>query len=43
MMFAFLITFLFALVVWLVFFKFKWLKFTKAWGVFVFLVLCRNL
>jgi multidrug resistance efflux pump len=35
MMFAFLITFLFALVVWLVFFKFKWLKFTKAWGVLV--------
>lgn len=35
MMFAFLITFIFALVVWLVFFKFKWLKFTKAWGVLV--------
>src|SRR5271169_690231 len=35
MMFAFLITFAFALVVWLVFFKFKWLKFTKAWGVLV--------
>ena len=35
MMFAFLITFLFALVVWLVFFKFRWLKFTKAWGVLV--------
>jgi multidrug resistance efflux pump len=35
MMFAFLITFLFALIVWLVFFKFKWLKFSKAWGVLV--------
>jgi len=35
MMFAFLITFIFALIVWLVFFKFKWLKFTKAWGVLV--------
>lgn len=35
MMFAFLITFIFALVVWLVFFKFKWLRFTKAWGVLV--------
>ena len=35
MMFAFLITFLFGLVVWLVFFKFKWLKFTKAWAVIV--------
>jgi multidrug resistance efflux pump len=35
MMFAFLITFIFALIVWLIFFKFKWLKFTKAWGVLV--------
>jgi multidrug resistance efflux pump len=33
MMVAFLITFIFGLFVWLVFFKFKWLKFTKAWGV----------
>jgi multidrug resistance efflux pump len=35
MMFAFLVTFLFGLVVWFVFFKFKWLKFTKAWAVIV--------
>src|SRR5271167_2462798 len=35
MMFAFLITFIFALIVWLVFFRFKWLEFTKAWGVLV--------
>jgi multidrug resistance efflux pump len=35
MMFALLITFVFALVAWLVFFKFKWIKFTKAWGVLV--------
>ena len=34
MMFAFLITFVFALFVWLVFFKFKWLKLTPTWGVF---------
>jgi len=33
MMFAFLITFAFLLFVWLVFFKFKWLKFTKTWGI----------
>jgi multidrug resistance efflux pump len=33
MMFAFLITFAFLLFVWLVFFKFKWLKFSKAWAV----------
>jgi multidrug resistance efflux pump len=33
MMFAILITFGFILFVWLVFFKFKWLRFTKAWGV----------
>jgi multidrug resistance efflux pump len=32
MMFALLITFGFILIVWLVFFHFKWLKFTKAWG-----------
>ena len=35
MMFAFLITFIFALAVWLVFFKFKWLKFSNAWGVLI--------
>src|SRR5208283_1450065 len=33
MMFAFLITFAFLLFIWLVFFKFKWLKFTKTWGI----------
>src|SRR5260370_12369483 len=33
MMVAFLITFIFGLFVWLVFFKFKWLKFTKTWGI----------
>src|SRR6478736_2191175 len=33
MMFAFLITFIFGLFVWLVFFKFKWLKLTPTWGV----------
>ncbi|MGC2613318.1 MAG: biotin/lipoyl-binding protein [Terracidiphilus sp.] len=33
MMFAFLVTFIFALFVWLVFFKFKWLKLTPTWGV----------
>jgi multidrug resistance efflux pump len=33
MMFALLITFGFILFVWLVFFQFKWLKFTKTWGV----------
>ena len=33
MMFAFLITFIFGLFVWLVFFKFKWLKLTPVWGV----------
>jgi multidrug resistance efflux pump len=33
MMFALLITFAFILFVWLVFFQFKWLKFTKTWGV----------
>ena len=35
MMFAFLITFIFAIVVWLVFFKFKWLKFSNGWGVLI--------
>ncbi len=45
MMLAFLMLFGFGLFVWLVFFKFKWLKFTKAWavvslfmGVHVFLI-----
>src|SRR5208283_4604338 len=33
MMIAFLITFTFLLFIWLVFFKFKWLKFTKTWGI----------
>jgi multidrug resistance efflux pump len=33
MILAFLITFLFILFVWLVFFKFKWLKFTMTWGI----------
>ena len=33
MMIAFLITFIFLLFIWLVFFKFKWLKFTKTWGI----------
>jgi len=33
MMFALLLTFGFLLVVWLVFFRFKWLKFTKVWGI----------
>ena len=33
MMFALLVTFGFLLFVWLVFFKFKWLRFSKAWGV----------
>ena len=33
MILAFLITFIFILFVWVVFFKFKWLKFTKAWGI----------
>lgn len=32
MMFALLVTFGFLLFVWLVFFKFKWLRFSKAWG-----------
>jgi len=30
---ALLITFFFVLFVWLVFFKFKWLKFSPAWAV----------
>lgn len=30
---ALLITFIFVLLVWLVFFKFKWLKFSIAWGI----------
>jgi len=33
MMLAFLITFIFCFLVWLVFFKFKWLKFTKVWAI----------
>jgi multidrug resistance efflux pump len=33
MMFALLVTFGFLFFVWLVFFRFKWLRFTKAWGV----------
>jgi multidrug resistance efflux pump len=33
MMFALLITFGFLLFVWLVFFQFKWLRFTKVWGI----------
>ncbi len=33
MILAFLITFIFILFVWLVFFRFKWLKFTKTWGI----------
>ena len=32
MMFALLVTFGFILIVWLVFFHFRWLKFSKAWG-----------
>lgn len=33
MILAFLITFVFLLFIWLVFFRFKWLKFTKTWGI----------
>jgi multidrug resistance efflux pump len=33
MMIALLITFIFILFVWLVFFKFKWLKFSMTWGI----------
>jgi multidrug resistance efflux pump len=33
MTFAFLITFIFGLLFWLVFFKFKWLKLTPTWGI----------
>src|SRR5690349_997152 len=36
MLVAFLITFIFVLFIWLVFFKFKWLKFSPAWGVVSF-------
>lgn len=35
---ALLITFLFIVVFWLVFFKFKWLKFSPGWGVISFFV-----
>ena len=34
MLLGFVLLFAYALVVWLVFFKFKWLKFTIAWGFF---------
>jgi multidrug resistance efflux pump len=34
MLFGFVLLFVYALVVWLVFFKFKWLKFSIAWGFF---------
>ena len=33
MLFGFVVLFVYALVVWLVFFKFKWLKFSIAWGI----------
>jgi len=32
-LFGFVVLFVYALVVWLVFFKFKWLKFSIAWGI----------
>jgi multidrug resistance efflux pump len=32
MLFGFVVLFVFALIVWLVFFKFKWMKFNIAWG-----------
>jgi multidrug resistance efflux pump len=35
---ALLITFIFVLFVWLVFFKFKWLKFSMAWGIVTALI-----
>jgi multidrug resistance efflux pump len=35
---ALLITFFFVVFVWLVFFKFKWLKFTMAWGIVTFFI-----
>jgi multidrug resistance efflux pump len=38
MMIALLITFIFVLFVWLVFFKFKWLKFSIAWGIVTALI-----
>ena len=34
MLFGFVLLFAYALVVWLVFFRFKWLKFTIPWGAF---------
>jgi multidrug resistance efflux pump len=34
MLFAFVLLFVYALLVWLVFFKFRWLKFSVAWGFF---------
>jgi hypothetical protein len=33
MLLGFVMLFVYALVVWLVFFKFKWTKFSIAWGV----------